>query len=344
MRAYFIKRLLLIVPTLLGITIACFVIMQMVPGGPVEQFLQQVKYQSSGSEGGAGGNSSKLQSDMTQQELENIRNYYGFDKPVLTRYFMWLGKLIRFDLGDSYIYGTPVLELITSRIPISLTFGLISLFITYLVCIPLGIKKALNHGGPFDGWSSMLVFLGYSIPGYALGILLIVLFGGGSFWNVFPIGGLLSDNFEQLSWFGKIFDYLKHLILPVTCYTIGSFATLTLLMKNSLMEQLNQDYIRTALAKGLSYRQAVLRHGLRNALIPIATNLGMIISVIVSGSFLIEKVFTIDGMGLLGYQSVVNRDYPVALGIIVISSLLALIGRIISDFCLVLVDPRIKFQ
>lgn len=343
MRAYFIKRLLLIIPTLLGITIACFTIMQMVPGGPVEQYLQKVKYQAQGSESGAGG-SSKLQSEMTRQELENIRQYYGFDKPILTRYFLWLGKLVRFDLGDSYTYGTPVLDLIISRIPISLTFGLISLFFTYLVCIPLGVRKALNHGGPFDNWSSILVFLGYSIPGYALGVLLIVLFGGGSFWNVFPIGGLLSDNFEQLSLWGKMFDYIKHLILPVTCYTIGSFATLTLLMKNSLMEQLNQDYIRTALAKGLSYRQAVLRHGLRNALIPIATNLGMIISVIVSGSFLIEKVFTIDGMGLLGYQSVVNRDYPVALGIIVISSLLALIGRIISDFCLVLVDPRIKFQ
>lgn len=343
MRAYFIKRLLLMIPTLLGITIACFVIMQMVPGGPVEQFLQKAKYQSQGSEGGAGG-SSKLQSEMTEQELENIRKYYGFDKPILTRYFIWLGKLVRFDLGDSYAYGTPVLDLIVSRIPISLTFGLISLFMAYLICIPLGIKKALSHGGPFDNWSSILIFLGYSIPGYALGVLLIVLFGGGSFWNVFPVGGLFSDNFEQLPWFGKIWDYIKHLVMPITCYTIGSFATLTLLMKNSLMEQLNQDYIRTALAKGLSYRQAVFRHGLRNALIPIATNLGMIISVIVSGSFLIEKVFTIDGMGLLGYESVVNRDYPVALGIIVISSLLALIGRVISDFCLVLVDPRIKFQ
>lgn len=343
MRAYFIKRLLLIIPTLFGITIACFIIMQMVPGGPVEQYLHKMKYQAQIHESTAGG-SNQSQSEITQQELENIKKYYGFDKPVLTRYFIWLGKLVRFDLGDSYIYGTPVLDLIISRIPISLTFGLISLFMTYLVCIPLGIKKALNHGGAFDNTSSILVFIGYAIPGYALGVLLIVLFGGGSFLNIFPISGLVSDNFEELSFFGKVFDYIKHLILPVTCYTIGSFATLTLLMKNSLMEQLNQDYIRTALAKGLSYNQAILRHGLRNALIPIATNLGMIISVIVSGSFLIEKIFTIDGMGLLGYQSVVNRDYPVALGIIVISSLLALVGRIISDFCLVLVDPRIKFQ
>jgi microcin C transport system permease protein len=343
MRAYFIKRFLLIIPTLLGITIACFVVMQMVPGGPVEQYMQKIKYQAQMGEAGAGG-SNKFQSNMTREELENIRHYYGFDKPVLTRYFIWLGKLVRLDFGDSYAYEKPVLDLIISRIPVSLAFGLISLFVTYLICIPLGVKKALNHSGPFDNWSSFLIFLGYSIPGYALGVLLIVLFGGGSFWNIFPISGLVSDNFEQLSWFAKAYDYIKHLFLPVLCYTIGGFATLTLLMKNSLMEQLNQDYIRTALAKGLTYQQAVFRHGFRNALIPIATNIGMIISVILAGSFLIETIFTIDGMGLLGYQSVINRDYPVALGIIVIASLLALIGRIISDFCLVLVDPRIKFQ
>ncbi len=343
MRAYFIKRFLLIFPTLFGITIACFMIMQTVPGGPVEQFVQKMKYNAQMGEGGSGG-SNQFQSELTRRELENIKKYYDFDKPILTRYFIWLGKLVRFDLGESYTYGKPVIDVISSRIPISLTFGLISLFLTYLVCIPLGVKKALNHGGTFDNWSSILIFFGYSIPGFALGVLLIVLFGGGSFWSVFPIGGLVSDNFEQLSWFAKIHDYAAHLFLPVLCYMIGGFATLTLLMKNSLMEQLNQDYIRTALAKGLSYHQAVFRHGLRNALIPIATNLGMIITVFLSGSFLIEKVFTIDGIGLLGYQSIINRDYPVALGLIVISSLLALIGRILSDLCLVLVDPRIRFQ
>lgn len=343
MRAYFIKRLLLIVPTLLGISIACFIVMQLVPGGPVEQALQKMKYRAQSGEAG-GGSSQQLQSNMTQEELENIKHYYGFDKPILTRYFNWMGKLVKGDLGDSYIYGTPVLELIVNRVPISLTFGLIGLLTTYLVCIPLGVQKALRHGSSFDNWSSFWVFLGYSIPPFALGVFLIVLLGGGSFWNVFPISGLVSDNFDQLPWYAQLYDYIKHLILPVLCYSIGGFATLTLLMKNSLMEQLNQDYIRTALAKGMPYRQAVFRHGLRNALIPIATNIGMIISVFLSGSFLIEKVFTIDGIGLLGYQSVVNRDYPVALGLIIISSLLALIGRIISDFCLVLVDPRIKFQ
>jgi microcin C transport system permease protein len=343
MRTYFLKRLLLIFPTILGITIACFLIMQMVPGGPVEQALQKMKQASRG-EAGAGTSVGRLQANMTQEELENIRKYYGFDKPVLVRYFNWLGKLIRLDLGTSYSYEKPVLNVITSRFPISLTFGLTSLFFTYLVCIPLGIKKALQHNRPFDNWSSILIFLGYSIPSFVLAIVLIVLFGGGSFWNIFPISGVVSDNFEELSLLAKIFDYMTHMFLPIICYMIGSFATLTLLMKNSLMEQLNQDYVRTALAKGLTYQQAVFRHGLRNALIPIATNIGMLIGVILSGSFLIETIFTIDGMGLLGYESIVNRDYPVALGLIVITSLLVLIGRIISDFCLVLVDPRIKFQ
>lgn len=342
MRAYFIKRLLLIIPTLFGITIACFLVMQMVPGGPVEQAIQRLK-QAVHSER-AGGINADMNSTMTREEIENIKKYYGFDKPVLIRYLNWLGKLVRLDLGTSYAYEEPVLHVIISRFPVSLTFGFTGLFFTYLICIPLGIKKALVHDQPFDHWSSVLIFLGYSIPSFVLAVILIVLFGGGSFWNIFPITGMVSDNFEELSFLAKIFDYMKHMFLPILCYTIGGFATLTLLMKNSLMEQLNQDYIRTALAKGLTYKQAVFRHGLRNALIPIATNIGMVIGVILSGSMLIETIFTIDGMGLLGYESIVNRDYPVALGLIVISSLLVLIGRIISDFCLVMVDPRIKFQ
>ena len=341
MRYYFIKRLLLIIPTLIGITVACFLVMQMVPGGPVEQAIQKMKHSTLGQAGNVSGLNT---TNMTQEEIENIKKYYGFDKPVLVRYFNWLGKLVRFDLGTSYAYEKPVLDVILNRLPVSLTFGLVGMFFTYLVCIPLGIKKALQHDQPFDHWSSVLIFLGYSIPSFVLAVVLIVLFGGGSFWNLFPISGIVSDNFEDLSLIAKIFDYIHHMFLPILCYSIGGFATLTLLMKNSLMEQLNQDYIRTALAKGLTYKQAVFRHGLRNALIPIATNIGMIIGVILSGSMLIETIFTIDGMGLLGYESIVNRDYPVALGLIVISSLLVLIGRIISDFCLVMVDPRIKFQ
>ena len=314
----------------------------MVPGGPVEQALQRIK-QASRESGGISGSATTI-SALTQEEIENIKKYYEFDKPVLTRYFSWLGKLLRLDFGTSYTYQRPVLQVIASRFPVSLTFGLTGMFLTYLVCIPLGIRKALEHTKAFDNWSSILIFMGYSVPSFVLGLILIVLFGGGSFWDVFPISGVVSDYFEELSLLGKIVDYISHMFLPLLCYTIGGFAGLTLLMKNSLMEQLNQDYVRTALAKGLTYHQAVFRHALRNALIPIVTNIGMIIGVILSGSMLIETIFTIDGMGLLGYESIVNRDYPVALGLIVISSLLVLLGRIISDFCLVMVDPRIKFK
>jgi len=342
MKSYFLKRILLMIPTLIGITVVCFLIMQMVPGGPVEQAIQKMKLAAQ-TEGGVA-DSGTLQTAISKEELENIKRYYGFDQPVMVRYWNWLRKLARLDLGTSYIYEKPVLEVIASRIPISLTFGLTGLFLTYLVCIPLGIQKALRHGEPFDHWSSVLIFLGYSVPAFALAVILIVLFGGGSFLNLFPVAGVVSDNFEELSLLGKIIDYLHHMFLPLVCYTIGGFASLTLLMKNSLMEQLNQDYIRTALAKGLSYQQAVFRHGLRNALIPIATNIGMIIGVVLSGALLIETVFTIDGMGLLGYQAIVNRDYPVALGLTVISSVLMLVGRVISDFCLMLVDPRVKLQ
>lgn len=342
MRQYLLKRILLIFPTLFGITIACFLVMQMVPGGPVEQAIQRIK-QASRESGSIAGSSSSL-STLTQEEVENIKKYYEFDKPVLVRCFSWLGKLLKFDLGTSYTYQKPVLDVIASRFPISLTFGLTGMFLTYLVCIPLGIRKTLEHNKPFDNWSSILIFMGYAVPSFVLGLILIVLFGGGSFWNIFPISGVVSDYFEDLSLLGKVVDYISHMFLPLLCYTIGGFATLTLLMKNSLMEQLNQDYIRTALAKGLTYHQAVFKHALRNALIPIATNIGMIIGVILSGSMLIETIFTIDGMGLLGYESIVNRDYPVALGLIVISSLLVLLGRIISDLCLAMVDPRIKFR
>lgn len=337
MQRYLLKRFLLIFPTLLGITIACFLVMQIVPGGPVEQAIQRIKHASQES----GISSSNM---LTQEEVENIKKYYGFDKPILVRYFAWLGRIIKFDFGTSYTYQKPVLQVIASRFPVSLTFGLVGMFLTYLVCIPLGIRKALEHAKPYDNWTSILIFMGYAVPSFVLGLILIVLFGGGSFWDLFPISGVVSDYFEELSLPGKIVDYISHMFLPLLCYTIGGFASLTLLMKNSLMEQLNQDYVRTALAKGLTYNQAVFKHALRNALIPIATNIGMIIGVVLSGSMLIETIFTIDGMGLLGYESIVNRDYPVALGLIVISSLLVLVGRIISDFCLVMVDPRIKFK
>ena len=252
--------------------------------------------------------------------------------------------LLHFDLGRSYIYQDPVWDVIKSRFPISIFLGLTGFVMSYLVCVPLGVWKAVKHGSKLDFFSSFTVFLGYSIPGWALGTALLVLFGGGSFWSLFPLGGFRPDNWEYLGFFQKITAQIHYMFLPVLCYMIAEFATLTILTKNSLMENLGQDYVRTAFAKGLNERRVIFVHALRNSLIPIATGLGHVISLILAGSFLIEKVFNIDGMGYLGYTSILQRDYPVALGILVISSLLLLVGNILSDIVYVVADPRIRFK
>ena len=341
MTGYFARRFLLIIPTFIGITLAVFVVMHFVPGGPVERQIMRYKM-AVATEGGVGG--AAVTVDLPEDALEEMRRYYGFDKPVHVRYAQWLWNLLHLDLGRSYIYQDPVWDVIKSRFPVSIFLGLTGFFLSYLVCIPLGVWKAIRHGSRFDFASSVVVFLGYSVPGWALGTALLVLFGGGSFWSVFPLGGFRPNDWEFLGFFDKIVAQLHHMFLPVLCYMIGSFATLTILMKNSLLENLGQDYVRTAFAKGLSERRVIFVHALRNSLIPIATGLGHVISLILAGSFLIEKVFNIDGMGYLGYTSILQRDYPVALGILVISSLLMLVGNILSDMIYVIVDPRIRFQ
>jgi len=341
MTGYFVRRFLLIIPTFIGITLAVFVVMHFVPGGPVERQIMLYKMAMAG-EGGVGGGGRTA--DIPEEAIQEMRRYYGFDKPVHIRYAFWLWNLLHLNLGRSYIYQDPVWDVIKSRFPVSLFLGLTGFFLSYLVCVPLGVYKAIRHGTRFDIVSSVLVFLGYSIPGWALGTALLVLLGGGSFWNVFPLGGFRPSNWDYLNFFEKVFAQLHYMFLPVLCYMLGSFATLTILMKNSVMENLGQDYIRTAFAKGLSERRVIFVHALRNSLIPIATGLGHVISLILAGSFLIEKVFNIDGMGYLGYTSILQRDYPVALGILVISSLLMLVGNILSDMIYVVVDPRIRFQ
>jgi microcin C transport system permease protein len=341
MKGYFLRRFLLIIPTFLGITMAVFVIINFVPGGPVER--QILRYEmSTGGRGGGGALRGGV--EIPQEAIDEMKRYYGFDKPLYIRYVQWLWKVLHLDLGRSYIYQDPVWDVIKSRFPISLFLGLSGFFLSYLVCIPLGVFKAIRHGSRFDLLSSLTVFLGYSIPGWALGTALLVLFGGGSFWSLFPLGGFRPDNWQYLSFFGKVTAQIHYMFLPVLCYTIESFATLTILMKNSLMENLGQDYVRTAYAKGLGERRVIFVHAVRNSLIPIVTGLGTEISVILAGSFLIEKVFNIDGMGYLGYTSILQRDYPVALGILVISSLLLLVGNILSDMIYVVVDPRIRFK
>ena len=339
MTGYFVRRFLLIIPTFLGITMAVFLVMNFVPGGPVERQIMQ--YKMSLAQRG-GGRSTDV--DIPQEALDEMRRYYGFDKPVHIRYAQWLWKVVHLDLGRSYVYQDPVWDVIKSRFPISIFLGLTGFLLSYLVCIPLGVFKAIRHGSRFDLLSSLIVFLGYSIPGWALGTALLVLLGGGSFWNLFPLGGFRPGNWEYLGFIEKVTSQIHYMFLPVLCYTIESFATLTILMKNSLMENLGQDYVRTAYAKGLSERRVIFVHALRNSLIPIVTGLGNVISIILAGSFLIEKVFNIDGMGYLGYTPILHRDYPVALGILVIDSMLLLFGNILSDMIYVLVDPRIRFK
>jgi len=343
MTAYFIRRFILIVPTFLGVTIMVFAITRFVPGGPIERLIAQAQQMQRVEGGvsersGTGGQSQPL----SEEQIAQLKKYYGFDKPVLVSYFLWLGKVLTGDLGTSTRYYDPVWSMIRERIPISLYFGMISMILVYGVCIPLGIAKAIRHKSSFDNITSIIVFIGYAVPGWVVGILALVVFA--SHWEFFPLGGLVSDGFDSFTLIEKAKDVAWHTILPVIAYVVGSFTVMTLLMKNTLMDNLASDYVRTAIAKGLTFNKAIFKHALRNSLIPIATHFGNNISVILMGSFLIEKVFNINGMGLLGYESIVERDYPVVLGILVISSLLLMIGNILSDICVAIVDPRVQFE
>ena len=340
MAAYFARRLLLLIPTFLGITFLVFTVTQFVPGGPIEQMI--MKMQAAESEAGSGGAGTTV--EIPPEALDALKEHFNLDKPFVVAYGYWLWDLLQLDLGTSFKYNQPVIEVITSRFPISIYFGLIGFFLAYSICIPLGVFKAVKHGSGFDIASSLTVFAGYSIPGWALGGLLLVLLGGGSFLDLVPLGGFRSEGWADLPWWQKITDQVHHTILPVIAYMVGSFASLTILMKNSLMENLGQDYVRTAYAKGLSERAVIFGHTLRNSLIPICTGLGHAIGIIMAGSYLIEKVFNINGIGYLGYTSIVDRDYAVVMGILVINTLLVLVGNILSDVLYVLVDPRIRFS
>ncbi len=337
MLAYFIRRLLLVIPTFIGVTLLVFAITRFVPGGPVDEILQQLQISGGDTGGQAIGGET-----LSDEQINQLKAFYGLDKPMLSAYWDWIQKVVRLDLGISTRFQDSVLDLITERLPISLFYGITTLIIVYGVCLPLGIVKAIKHNTTFDNISSVLVFIGYAIPGYVLGILLLNVLAYQ--FDFFPMGGFVSDDFEQLSFAEKVGDVFRHAVLPLMAYVAGSFAMLTFLMKNSLMENLSKDYMKTAIAKGLSFRQSVFRHALRNSLVPIATGFGGILGVVLSGSFLIESIFNIDGIGLLGYESIIKRDYPVVMGILVISSLLYLLGNILSDICVALTDPRVKFE
>lgn len=342
MISYLIRRLLLIIPTFIGITLLVFIITRFVPGGPVDKVLTEIR-QMSATEGGSS-SSSAFQGDspLSQDQIEELKKFYGFDKPVLISYANWLGKVVTFDLGTSTRYYDPVWEIIKSKLPISIYYGIITTLLTYLICIPLGVLKAIKHKTYIDNLSSIGILIGYALPGFVVAIILFV--WPAARWDWFPLGGFMSDDFEDFTFFEQALDIINHSILPLIAYMIGGFATMTFLMKNTLMDHLASDFVRTAIAKGLSFKAAVFKHAFRNSIIPLATHFGNNISLFLAGSFLIEKVFNIDGLGLLGYESLVERDYPVVLGVLVISSLLGLLGNILSDLCVALVDPRVKFD
>ena len=367
MTAYFIRRILLVIPTFLGVTLIAFGITRMVPGGPLEKEIMRFRM-GAAMAGGASG-LTEASGEIPQEALDELKKAFDLDKPWYLAYVLWLKRVVTLDLGNSYFYREPVWNLIVDRLPVSMYFGLIGFSLAYAVCIPLGVAKALRHGSRFDFISSAIVFIAYSIPGWALGALLLVLFAGGQFLSWFPLGGFRSASYDELpavvkrfedpeqvcdewgtfewskmSFPSKVIDQVHHTLLPIFCYMMGSFATLTVLMKNSLMENLGQDYIRTAFAKGLSPRRVIFLHALRNSLIPLATGLGHALSVLMAGSYLIEWVFNIDGIGYLGYTSIVGRDYTVVMGILAINTVLTLFGNIFSDMLYALIDPRIRFE
>ncbi|KVL62290.1 microcin C ABC transporter permease YejB [Burkholderia ubonensis] len=348
MLAYILRRLLLMVPTLIGVVTITFVVTQFVPGGPVEQVLTQLRHGNAhGGEmgGGGGGGGYHGSQGIDPQQIEQIRRQFGFDKPPLVRYGMMLKAYARFDLGQSYFVHARVWDVIRSKLPVSITLGLWTVFLTYLISVPLGIAKAVRNGSRFDTATSVLVLAGYAIPGFVLGVLLLMLFGGGTFWQLFPMRGLTSDDFDKLTLAGQALDYLWHIVLPVTAAVIGNFAIVTILTKNTFLDEIGRQYVLTARAKGAPERDVLWKHVLRNAAIPLVTGLpAAFIGAFLNGNLLIETLFSLDGMGQLSYDSVIRRDYPVVLGSLFLFTLIGLLTKLIADVCYVLVDPRIQFN
>ncbi|MFY0623704.1 MAG: microcin C ABC transporter permease YejB [Pelagimonas sp.] len=359
MGAYILRRLLLIIPTLLGIMIVNFTLVQFVPGGPIEQIIAEIEGQGdvtggfTGSGGGGGdieetggGDSDYIGGrGLPPEFIEQLEKEFGFDKPPLERFLNMMWKYMQFDFGESYFRSISVVDLVLEKMPVSITLGLWSTLIAYLISIPLGIKKAVRDGSNFDTWTSGVIIAAYSIPGFLFAILLLVLFAGGSYWQIFPLRGLTSDNFADLSLIGKIGDYFWHIALPVLASTISAFATLTLLTKNSFLDEIKKHYVMTARAKGLSEKAVLYGHVFRNAMLIVIAGLpGVFIGVFFGGSIIIETIFSLDGLGRLGFEAAVQRDYPVIFGTLFAFGLMGLLMGIISDLMYVLVDPRIDFE
>ena len=340
MLAYILKRVLLMIPTLLGALTITFVVMQFVPGGPVEQILAEAR--AANPAGDSTGY--KAGRDLDAKQREELMKLYGFDKPAHVRYFEMIKSYLQFDLGRSFLQNKGVWELIKEKLPVSISLGLWTFLISYIVSIPLGVAKAVREGSRFDTFTTFLVLFGYAIPGFVLGVLLIVLFAGGTFFDWFPLRGLTSDNWEELSLLGKIKDYFWHLTLPLICLVIHQFAVVTLLTKNTFVEEIRKQYVMVARAKGLSQQRVLYKHIFRNALIPLVTGFpAAFIGAFFAGSVLIETLFSLDGLGLLSYESVVRRDYPVVLGSLYLFTLIALVVKLVSDILYTVVDPRVQF-
>ncbi|MFW2392693.1 MAG: microcin C ABC transporter permease YejB [Alphaproteobacteria bacterium] len=368
MAAYILRRLLLIVPTMLGIMLVTFVIVQFAPGGPVERLIAQLagtdpgataKFSGGGGDfSGSGAQPGAVPGDVAAapskyrgaqgldpEFIASLEKQFGFDKPAHERFGKMIWDYLRFDFGESYFRDTSVLKLIAERMPVSISLGLWMTLISYSISIPLGIRKAVKDGSRFDVWTSSVIVIGYAIPGFLIAVFLIVLFAGGSFLQIFPLRGLISEDFWTLPWYEKILDYFWHLVLPLTAMALAAFATTTFLTKNSFLEEIGKQYVITARAKGLNERQVLYGHVFRNAmLIVIAGFPGAFIGAFFAGSLLIETIFTLDGLGLLGFESIVNRDYPVVFATVYIFSLLGLLINLISDLTYTWVDPRIDFE
>ena len=365
MSAYIARRILLMIPTLLGILFVSFVVVQFAPGGPVDRVIAQLSGADTGGtsriSGGGGdlrpiGPNAGAQADAVNSKyrgaqgldpafIKSLEKQFGFDKPAPERFALMVWNFARFDFGKSYFRDISVIELIKEKLPVSMSLGIWMTLLTYLISIPLGIRKAVKDGSQFDTWTSAVIIVGYAIPGFLFAILLIILFAGGSFFNLFPLRGLTSDGWSQFPWYWKIIDYFWHLALPLISMSLSAFATMTLLTKNSFLDEIRKQYVMTARAKGCSETQVLYGHIFRNAmLIVIAGFPGAFIHAFFSGSLLIETIFSLDGLGLLSFESVLNRDYPVVFGTLYIFSLVGLVVNLISDLTYMWVDPRIDFE
>jgi len=341
LRDYVVRRLLLMIPTFIGITLVTFLLTQFVPGGPIEQLQLQLAGGGGGGELGAA-RGRRVQLEIPENQLQQLKAFYGFDKPFPVAYVEWLGKTLEGNLGNSFRYNQPVLTVIAQRLPISIYYGVITAIFTYAIAFPLGIVKAIRHRTAIDNSTSVLIFVGYAIPGFALGAVLVNVLAVR--YQIFPLGGFSSANSGTMPFLTQVGDVLWHSVLPLVAYLASAFAVETMLMKNSLMENMSADYVRTALAKGLSWRRAVFVHALRNSLIPMATSIGGLLGIFLTGSVLIERVFNIQGVGLLAFDAIQARDFPVVMGFLVISSVILMLGNLLSDLAVAAVDPRVRFE